>query len=338
MIIDLKKFIAGEQAFWEELDTMLSRAEADPYRVMTFDEIRRLHYLYQRTSADLVKINTVSAEGEIRRYLEAMVGRAYGFIYGSRTGAVRFSFWEWFLRSFPRTFRRHYRMFVLSLCIMGAGGIFGAGAVLTDPDAKSILLPFAHLRVDPDERVAEEETASSRKDETERGEKSSFSAFLMTHNTRISILVLALGMTWGVGTAILLFSNGVILGAVIADFIRAGQSVFLTGWLLPHGSIEIPSILFAGQAGFILAAAIMGGKSGKSMRRRLKEAGPDVVTLIGGVAVLLVWAGIIEAFFSQYHEPVIPYALKIAFGIVELVLLSAYLLFSGTKNEKGSST
>lgn len=43
--------------------------------------------------------------------------------------------------------------------------------------------------------------------------------------------------------------------------------------------------------------------------------------LIGGVAVMLVWAGIIEAFFSQVHEPVMPYAAKIAFGAAELLLL-----------------
>jgi len=37
------------------------------------------------------------------------------------------------------------------------------------------------------------------------------------------------------------------------DYIRAGQTKFLVGWLLPHGSFEIPAILIAGQAGLILA-------------------------------------------------------------------------------------
>ena len=39
----------------------------------------------------------------------------------------------------------------------------------------------------------------------------------------------------------------------------------------------------------------------------------------------LIWAGIIESFFSQYHEPVLPYSLKIAFGATQLTLLFAYL-------------
>ena len=29
----------------------------------------------------------------------------------------------------------------------------------------------------------------------------------------------------------------------------------------------------------------------------------------------MVWAGFVEAFLSQYHEPIIPYAAKIAFGV-----------------------
>ena len=39
--------------------------------------------------------------------------------------------------------------------------------------------------------------------------------------------------------------------------------------------------------------------------------------MIFGVGLLLVWAGFVEAFLSQYHEPVIPYMAKIAFGLVE---------------------
>jgi hypothetical protein len=47
------------------------------------------------------------------------------------------------------------------------------------------------------------------------------------------------------------------------------------------------------------------------------------------VALLLVWAGLVEAFLSQYHEPVLPYPVKIAFGMVELILLILFLGRSG---------
>ena len=123
--------------------------------------------------------------------------------------------------------------------------------------------------------------------------------------------------------------NGVVLGAVCFDYLRAGQGIFLAGWLLPHGSVEIPSFLLAGQAGFMLGSAIIGWGRRLTLRERLRAVRGDLVTIIGGVAVMLVWAGLIEAFFSQYHAPVLPYSIKITFGVVELCALTWFLARAG---------
>jgi uncharacterized membrane protein SpoIIM required for sporulation len=327
MIIDLKKFIATEQPYWTELADMLKEREDDPHGAMDFDGIKRLHYLYQRASADLAKISTFSAEPAIREYLEALVSRAYAGIHASRRKAVRFAPLKWFWLTFPRTFRGHWKAFVLTLSILLVGSLFGGAALVLDSEAKAILMPFDHLQMDPAERVAREERQPDK--DRLKGSRGTFSAFLMTHNTRIAILVLALGMTWGIGTVILLFTNGVMLGAVVADYLQAGEGVFLTGWLLPHGVVEIPAILLAGQAGLMLAGALIGRSAEVPLGRRMRAVVPDVVTLIGGVALMLVWAGVVESFFSQYHAPVIPYGAKIAFGLIELFALCAFFGFAG---------
>lgn len=329
MIIDLKRFITAERPYWNDLAHLLDRHDQDPYRRMNFEEIKQLYYLYQRASADLAKISTFSAERTIGLYLESLVGRAYAVIHASRQKAVRFSLWRWFWGTFPKTFRRHIRAFALSTGIMLAGCLFGGAALTIDADAKAVLMPFEHLQMDPAERVALEEKGIGQSRLS--GVKGNFSAFLMTHNTRVSIFVLALGMTWGLGTVLVLFANGVMLGAVAADYVMAGQSAFLAGWLLPHGAVEIPSILVAGQAGLMLAGALIGRSAESRLGRRMRNAVPDVVTLISGVAIMLVWAGIVEAFFSQYHAPIIPYSIKIAFGMVELGLLIAFFRLAGRK-------
>jgi uncharacterized membrane protein SpoIIM required for sporulation len=100
--------------------------------------------------------------------------------------------------------------------------------------------------------------------------------------------------------------------------------------------IEIPAILIAGQAGLILAGALIGRSSRNTIRTRLREISGDLVTLIFGVGLMLVWAGFIEAFLSQYHEPVIPYSVKIAFGCVELILLCMFLAKSGRNKNPGA--
>ena len=303
VIIDLTKFLASERPHWAELEALLNGLEANPDHELDLARARRLHYLYERASADLGKLATFASEPDIRRYLEGLVARAYGEIHETREKPHRLAPWHWFCHTFPQAFRRNVRAFWLSVAITLAGCAFGGLAVAFDPESKSVLMPFSHLQGDPAKRVVQEEKAAN---DRLAGHKAGFSTMLMTHNTKVSILAMALGMTWAIGTIVLLFYNGVILGAVAVDYALAGQTKFLLGWLLPHGSFEIPAILIAGQAGLLLGGA-----------------------LIGGVALMLVWAGFIEAFLSQYHEPASPYSLKIGFGAVELVLLTLFLARSG---------
>ena len=328
MIIDVNKFVARERPFWSELEGIVHALEKGAGPRLGLEEARRLHYLYQRASADLARIMTFSSEREIRRYLESLVGRAYGEIHMTRKKPHRFAPLTWCFRTFPRTFRRRVNAFWLALLITALGGAFGGLAITMDPGAKQVLMPFPHLQGDPSERVAEEERAD--KDHL-RSVKATFSSYLMTHNTKVAIFTLALGMTWGVGTVILLFYNGVILGAVALDYMHAGEAEFLLGWLLPHGAVEIPGILLAGQAGLVLAGALIGWGKPVSLSMRLREVSNDLVTLIFGVGLMLVWAGMVEGFFSQYHGPVIPYPVKIGFGMVELVLLCLFFWKAGSK-------
>lgn len=334
MLIDLKKFIREERPLWGQLETALNRLQQDATWKMTQKEARHFHYLYRRASSDLSKIATFASEPRLHTYLESLVSRAYGEIHETRSRTHRLVPTQWFFRTFPRTFRRHRNAFFLIVIITMAGAVFGAGAIMLDPVAKGILMPFPQLQIDPSQRVEQAEA-----DEFDVFEgRGAFSAMLMTHNTRVSILVLALGMTFGLGTIIVIFMNGVMLGAVACDYVLAGESTFLMGWLLPHGVIEIPAILLAGQAGLVLARALLGHGSSQPMGDRLRAVSNDVVTLIFGVAIMLVWAGIIESFFSQYHEPVLPYSVKIAFGIVEFVLLIAFLTFAGRQSADTEDT
>ena len=328
MIIDLQKFITEERPYWSELEAVLDRLEKKPEYKLTLGHLERFHYLYQRASADLAKISTFSAEPNTRHYLESLVGRAFGEIHETREKPHRLRPLHWFFSTFPQTFRKHIRAFWISLLAIGVGAAFGGFTIIVDSSTKQILLPFSQLQGDPSERVKKEEDVAA---DRLKGAKTTFSSFLMTHNTKVAIFTLALGVTWGIGTLIMLFYNGVILGAVAVDYVLAGETSFLLGWLLPHGAVEIPAILLAGQAGIVLAGALIGWGKPISLRMRLRKISNDLVTLIFGVALMLLWAGIIEAFFSQYHEPVMPYAVKILFGVFELIILALFLGRAGRR-------
>ena len=335
MIVNLDQFIADERPRWERLDAALRRLADDPWRELAVSEARELEALYQRACADLARLRTYAADPGVRTYLESLVARGYAEIHGQRRTAVRIRPWRWFVSDFPRVFRRRIAAFwfALILCLAGMG--FGAGALAFDPEAKEVIMPFPHLLKDPAERVAEEEERLAEGHDRGDGSRATFAGSLMVHNTQVTLNAMALGLTWGVGTLVLMFYNGVILGAVALDYIAAGQSVFLAGWLLPHGSVEIPAILLGGQAGFVLAGALIGRSDRRPLRARLRAVAGDVASLCGGAAVLLVWAGLIESFLSQHHEPAVPYWAKIAFGSAQLAAVVWWLARSGGDGEAG---
>jgi len=329
VIIDLPKFVNNEQPSWQELEELLDSIEASAGRKLSMEKAMRLHYLYQKTCADLAKLRTFASEPELRGYLESLVGRAYAEIHETRDSRLGFRPFHYFLNRFPQAFCRRLPAFWLATAMMLAGALFGGFAVTLDTEAKLALVPaqFAHLMQDPSERVADEESTTQ---DHMAGQKATFSSFLMANNIRVAILSLALGATWGIGTLFILFYNGVILGMVGADYIAAGESVFLMGWLLPHGVIEIPALLIGGQAGLVLARALIGRGDRTPLGQRVRAVGGDLCALVFGLALLLVWAGLVEAFLSQYHYPIIPYWAKIGFGGLELLVL-VLLLARGFK-------
>ncbi len=333
MILDLARFIERERPHWEELERALEAIKAQSLDLSDLKTGQRVLSLFQRACSDLTRIGASNAEPELQRYLEALVGRGYAEIHATHGRSHRFTPVHWFVRVLPQTFRRQAWAFYLSVAATVVGMLVGSILLLVSPEGREVALsPFPHVaKQTPSQRVAKEEQLDRENLQHFEQSKGRFSGFLMQHNIKVSMATLAMGVTYGIGTLVLLFYNGVILGGVALDYVLDGQTVFLIGWLLPHGSFEIPAILIAGQAGFVLARALIGWGTRDGLRTRLRAVTPDLATLIGGVALMLVWAGFVEAFFSQYHEPIMPYWVKITFGGIELGVLAAFYLFCGRK-------
>ena len=326
MILDLERFQAQAGPRWRELESLLARLESRPDRRLDPAEAEQLQELYAQVAVDLNRVTHGALAPGLRQYLERLVARAYSELYyapPTRSEIWQPRRWLRIFTEFPETFRRQARYFALALAITLLGCAFGGLAVRYDPAAVDVLLPADYLR-NPGQRVHEEEQGQGRHLDSAQTE-AAFSAQLIRHNIQIALLAAALGVTFGIGTALLLFENGVLLGAVAVHYTRQGFGLFMTAWLLPHGVFEIPSILIAGQAGFYLARLILRRREDRNVRQSMREW----LVLVAGLAMMLVWAGLMEAFFSQHHAPVLPYRFKVAVAVAELVLLTIYLLMTG---------
>jgi uncharacterized membrane protein SpoIIM required for sporulation len=232
---------------------------------------------------------------------------------------------RFFTYEFPRLYRREWKAIALSTALLLAGGAVGAVFTAIDPQSLGVLIPDQHQAHTPGERVAEEEETGGLGD---AHQSVAFSSFLFTHNIKVTFLVFALGITFGVGTATVLFYNGVPLGALAVQYHMDGQGLFFWSWILPHGIPELTVVFIAGGAGLVLARGLwMPGR--RSRRDAVAAEARTAAKLVVGGMPLLVLAGVIEGTISQMHAPVMPYAAKLVFAFVVGAGVYAYLLFAG---------
>ena len=337
MILNIGKFLESGKPRWDELEAMLDGIDEAPRTPMTFAEIVRFRDLYERVCCDLTDLDSAARAPELREQLSRLASRARAVINAatwrkspdlrapqSRISNLKSRITN-FTRAFPAVFRRRIAAFAFACAIMGGGAFFGAVVTVSDPSSRHVLMVFGHDESNPDERVAQAEKTSL----SQSGDRSSFSAYLFRNNVRVSLLSLVGGICFGAITVLLLFYNGAVMGAICVDYLMHGQGVFLAGWLLPHGVVEIPAILLSGQAGLVIGGVLFGRRKRADFGSRMREALPDIVTLTVGIVLLLGYAALVESFLSQYHSPKI-YPLKIAFGLLEFAILALWL-FSGKK-------
>ena len=120
---------------------------------------------------------------------------------------------------------------------------------------------------------------------------------LSAARVRIAISCFAGGIFLGVGSLILLAFNGLAIGASAGHFANVGLLGYLLEFIVGHGVLELFAIWVAGAAGFLLGRTVVApGTLARS--DALVLSGRRAVRMLGGAALLLLVAGMIEGFVS----------------------------------------
>jgi len=326
--MDLNQFLRERQPRWQRLTAVLDQVDDRGLAALTPHEADELFALYRLVSSDLNLVQTRTGNPALVGYLEGLVGRAYANLAVPRPVRPLHFWWRVMRYRFPAILRAEKGLLALTAIVMLAGTAFGFFATLAMPDTASVFLPPEHLVRTPRERVERLESQGTKGHEriSSADEHLVFTTFLFTHNIRVTVLGFALGFTFGIGTVLILFINGAMLGSLAALYLSDGVMVFFLAWVGPHGVIELPCVICGCMAGLMLARAQFRRDAG-SLRAQLRALRPALVDVLIGTATLLVLAGIIEGGFSQINQPTIPYALKIAVAAALLIALLAYAFF-----------
>jgi len=264
-------------------------------------------------------------------YLEYVVGRAYVTMHAPKRVQWRQAL-VWVTHAFPRSARRNRRFIYAAAGTFALGFLVAFVLVFADAAAFDHLVPssIASFYGERPDNYREARFGVVGSSEAAR-----FSSELMVHNVRVTLQAFALGLTFGVGTAAVLFNNGVVLGALAANFARWELSVPFWALILPHGLVEMFAMLLGGAGGLMLAEAI--ARPGERTRgQALRERGRDALGLAGMALPLLMFAGIVEAYLTPLQW--LPDGGKLLFAAGTLLVLALWLRAPWLRDDRGRCT
>jgi len=128
---------------------------------------------------------------------------------------------------------------------------------------------------------------------------------IFLNNLFASTMAMLLGVGFGIVPFIVVVMNGLVVGLVVHQAISVGGLAFVIVAILPHGIIELPTVLVCIGVGFrlghLMIRALLGGNG--DLEGELRSA----ISLLRWVVLLLFTAAVIETFITPVLiQPFVP--------------------------------
>ncbi len=316
-------FVDRRSPSWERLETLLTRAGRRGLRSLSPEEVAELGRLYRWTTSDLAYAQGRRFDDVLTSYLNRLVARAHGYVYGSAAETSWRRIGRFYAQTFPQEFRRSFAYFAVVTALMLACAVVAYVVSRNNPSDAYALLPRELIPPSIQKSLHDSNFAVGFSDAP------AMATAIITNNVKVAFMEFAGSVTLGATTLYITIFNGLMLGGVSALFTNAGFGRDFWVTVAPHGFIELTAFNIAGAAGLLVTAGIL--YPGRLRRRdaiRLNAQRAGV--LIAGVASMLVVAGTIEGYFSPRR---IPDMTRLGFGLLTALLLVLYLGFAGRGEE-----
>ncbi len=317
-------FAARKRPRWAEFQQLADRAARHGLDSFASHELPDFAARYREVAADLARARTYGVDEATLEHLERLAAAGHNALYRDERGTWR-RVWEVLARECPAAIRQA-RGYIAVACLAfllpaGAGYLLMREQPALAPD----LLPEVMIqRADAGaERMAE----GRRYVDAAVEDRPLMASGIITNNVRVAIACFAGGIFLGIGSLVLLGFNGLMIGASAGHFANRGLLGYLLEFILGHGLLELFAIWVAGAAGFLLGRSVV-APGDLSRGDALVLSGRTAVRMVGGAAVLLVVAGLIEGFVSAGGGDV---TFRAAASVGSLAFLAAYLLNGGVR-------
>ena len=302
-------FVKANISKWEEFERLIATNEKkDP---------DQLADLFVQLTDDLSYAKTHYHKSDITVYLNNLATKVHQSIYRNKKESKnRFvSFWKYEL---PEIFYEHRKQFLYAFLIFGLSVAVGAFSAANEDSFVRLILGDAYINMTL-------ENIDSGEPMGVYGSMAQIDMFfaITFNNIRVSFMVFAAGIILSIGSGILLFKNGIMLGSFQYFFFTKGlllQSA-LTIWI--HGTIEIASIIIAGGAGILVGNSFLFPGT-YSRLESLKMGASKGMKVIVGLIPLFIIAGFLESYVTRLFG--MPDILKALIILASLAFIIFYVI------------
>jgi len=243
------------------------------------------------------QVKTRTNDARLIRYLSDLTASAHSIIYVPPRKSTFHIGIKFIFEGFARQIARSWKFHATSAALLLGGAIVAFFASAHDPIAAYALMMPGDTRLPGSSKEQLLEILRSGRD-TGSGNKFFFASFLFSHNLKVSILAMGVGLLAAVPTTILMVYNGMILGSFVSIHHQAGITTELWAWILPHGITEIGAIILCGGVGLMFGKAVV-SPGLVSRSESLRQAGVAAGKTCLGTAAMLIFAAVVESYLRQ---------------------------------------
>jgi uncharacterized membrane protein SpoIIM required for sporulation len=306
------------QADWEELEKLLAAIHGKR-KEQRDTHGERVAALYRCACEQLALARARSYPAYLVDRLERLSSDAHQAIYQQREfglGRLR----ALAARDFPRAVRAHAAYVWIALAVFALPTIIVGLIVYSRPEL-ILSVVDAETAADFERMYSGTEEAIGR----QRGAETDLAMFgyYIRNNVGIAFQCFASGLIAGIGSLFYLAFNGVFFGAIAGYLTERGLSETFYSFVVTHAAFELTAIVLSGAAGLRIGhALLMPGRL--SRRQALVVAARESIVIVYGVAVMLLIAAAIEAFWSSavWIPPIMKYSVAAACWIAVLGYLT----------------
>lgn len=272
---------------------------------------------YIHLTNDLAYAQTYYPESKTLLYLNSLASQAHQKIYKNKKESRNriVDFWK---VEFPLFFYQHHKTLFYSFLIFAIATAIGVVSTLYDDSFVRLILGDSYVN-ETLNNIDKGDPTAIYKSGSEIG---SFLGITI-NNIRVAFIAYALGVFTSVGTAYVLFSNGIMLGAFFTMFYNQGLLFEASKNVWLHGTIEISVIVVAGAAGLIMGNSILFPKTYSRKVSFVKGAKDGLKVVVSTIPFFII-AGFIEGFITRYSQ--MPTTLALAIILASLALILYYYI------------